>query len=85
MRQRHAKELEFLVVDPAAIQNNEDILPLPVLDGLGNQRPIEIGGVDELTQPWTGRTCDVFVWMFDLLGLAAACWILWFNRQRLAA
>jgi VanZ family protein len=32
-----------------------------------------IGGIDELTQPWAGRSCDIFDWMFDLFGLAAAC------------
>lgn len=26
--------------------------------------------IDELTQPWTGRTCDVYDWFADILGAA---------------
>ena len=40
------------------------------------------GGIDELTQPWAGRSCDVFDWMFDLFGLAAACTVVWYRSIR---
>ncbi len=40
------------------------------------------GWVDELTQPWTGRQCDVYDWFADILGagtviLSAYVWRRW--------
>jgi VanZ family protein len=31
------------------------------------------GALDERTQPWTGRTCDLFDWLADMAGAAMAC------------
>jgi VanZ family protein len=43
---------------------------------------ILIGGIDELTQPWAGRSCDILDWFSDLAGLCAACWIVGFKQQK---
>jgi VanZ family protein len=44
------------------------------------------GVIDELTQPWTGRTADVDDWLADAFGIAAATWfaIIWLRRTRLS-
>jgi VanZ family protein len=43
---------------------------------------LAIGGMDELTQPWAGRSCDIFDWLFDLFGLMAACAAVWYRSMR---
>ena len=45
-------------------------------DGLGRRLLMAFvcvaayGWIDELTQPWTGRQCDVLDWLADILGAA---------------
>jgi VanZ family protein len=41
------------------------------------------GAIDEVTQPWTGRDCDVFDWMSDACGtVAGASLAAWFQTVR---
>jgi VanZ family protein len=40
---------------------------------------VAYGAVDELTQPWTGRTCEFGDWVADAVGaaLGIACYLIW--------
>jgi VanZ family protein len=43
------------------------------------------GMSDEITQPLTGRTCDLFDWGFDLFGAAVALTVYRLVRRRISA
>lgn len=38
---------------------------------------VAYAAVDELTQPFTGRDCDIMDWVFDALGVALATAAVW--------